>query len=98
MPYTPKTITSKTVLKEELETIRADGYSEDNEEGTPGVHCFAIAVRHLDVPPIAVSCSVPIARLDAPRAKEIVQALLESRGRLLARLNPSRVGGSRDPL
>jgi DNA-binding IclR family transcriptional regulator len=94
-PYTPKTITSRAVLKEQLTTVRASSYSEDNEEGTPGIHCFAIAVRHMDIPPIAISCSVPIARLDAPTSKEITQAVLEARARLLARLNPSRIRSSR---
>lgn len=90
--YTPKTITSRAILGETFKTVRADGYSEDNEEGTPGVHCFAIAVQHMDIPLIAISCSVPVARLDARGAKEIVQALLEVRGRLLSRLNPNRIG------
>ena len=96
-PYTPKTITSRAVLEEELQAVRASGYGEDNEEGTPGVHCFAVAVRHMDIPPVAISCSVPIARLDAPAGKEIVRALLEVRGHLLGRLNPNRIGSPRHP-
>lgn len=43
-PFTPATITSREVLKEQLERIRKTGYAVDEEELTPGVRCMAAPI------------------------------------------------------
>jgi DNA-binding IclR family transcriptional regulator len=86
--YTPKTIHSARHLHGELALVRERGFAEDDEESAIGLRCFAVALRHPDVPLIAVSCSVPVARLSSEREREIVNSLLELRGRFLTRLRP----------
>lgn len=44
--YTKTTITTTQALARELERIRRQGYSEDNEEFLPGVCCLAVPVRN----------------------------------------------------
>lgn len=46
--FTPNTITSKRVLREELFQIRQQGFALDREEGMPGIHCVAAPIldRH----------------------------------------------------
>ena len=42
--FTENTLTSEDALKSELATIRARGYSFDNEEHEPGIVCIAVPV------------------------------------------------------
>src|SRR5262249_15258250 len=44
--FTPTTITTAEALARELEQIRRQGYSEDNEEFLAGVCCLAVPVRN----------------------------------------------------
>ncbi len=43
---TPATITSKTALRRELETVRARTLAEDREEDIPGLRCLAAPIRN----------------------------------------------------
>jgi DNA-binding IclR family transcriptional regulator len=43
-PHTNRTITSKTVLQEELKEIRSRGYALDDEEITRGLICIAAPI------------------------------------------------------
>jgi DNA-binding IclR family transcriptional regulator len=43
--YTPHTITSPSVLKRELATVRLSGYALDREEITRGIVCVAAPIR-----------------------------------------------------
>ncbi len=43
-PLTPKTITDPNLLKQELEKIRAQGYSTDDEETEIGGFCIAVPI------------------------------------------------------
>jgi len=90
-PLTPHTIVARPTLLKELSSIRQAGYAFDDQEGTIGLTCFAVAVHHLDLPLIAVSCSIPNVRLDDAKRELVVAALLEVKINLLARVNPGRV-------
>lgn len=83
---TPRTLTDPADLLTELDLTRRRGHAIDSEENTLGLHCFAVPVQP---PPRrggrvvdAISCSVPLARLDRRRAEEIVEALHEARSRI----------------
>jgi DNA-binding IclR family transcriptional regulator len=69
-------------LRGDLELTRTRGYAVDHEENTIGVSCYGVALRTRTPAVDAVSCSVPVARLDPGREKEIVAALLTARGRI----------------
>lgn len=72
---TDNTIDSVDGLEAELEQIRRRGMAIDNEEVSIGLRCFAMAVR-LEVPPtLAVSCSVPLARLSTEKEEMICREL-----------------------
>jgi DNA-binding IclR family transcriptional regulator len=72
---TPTTITSHDELAEALDTARIRGYATDDEENSPGVRCFAVALRYCWPAQDAISASVPLARLTAERERGIVEAL-----------------------
>lgn len=74
-PLTPKTITDRAGLDAALETALVRGYATDDEENTPAVRCFAVALRYTRPAQDAISASVPIARLTPAREREIVEAL-----------------------
>lgn len=72
---TENTITEPDVLAEELKTIRERGYATDTEESTAGLKCFGFALR-LQSPPVdALSCSIPIARLNPERERVIIETM-----------------------
>jgi DNA-binding IclR family transcriptional regulator len=72
---TENTITDPQVLAEQLEVIRERGYATDLEESTAGLKCFGFALR-LQSPPVdALSCSVPLARLNPKREKVIIETM-----------------------
>jgi DNA-binding IclR family transcriptional regulator len=61
--YTPNTITARDSLLKELETIRLNGYSQDNEEIEFGLRCVAAPIfNHRSVPIGAISVSAPAGR------------------------------------
>lgn len=90
---TPRSIATLPALRAELHEIRQRGYARDDEEGTIGLRCLAVAIRHRDLPLIAVSCSVPTARIEPTREDAMVAALLDLKSALLVRLDP---GGQED--
>lgn len=87
-PSTPRTVRTRSALRAELRLARENGFAEEDEQNSLGVHCFAVAVRHQDAPLVALSCSIPTARLQTHRPEEIVAALVDARDQLLARLAP----------
>jgi DNA-binding IclR family transcriptional regulator len=72
---TSKTLTDFPELEVDLQAIRDRGYAIDNEESTEGVRCFAVALGVVRPRTHAISCSVPIARLDDAFEKHIVEVL-----------------------
>jgi DNA-binding IclR family transcriptional regulator len=72
---TPNTVTVRAGLDATLETVLVRGYATDDEENTPGLRCFAVALRYIRPAQDAISASVPISRLTPEREREIVEAL-----------------------
>lgn len=72
---TEHTITDRNELAAHLAAIRERGYAIDLEENTAGLKCFGFALRYQHPVIDAISCSVPLARLDAKREKTIVDTM-----------------------
>ncbi len=72
---TEHTITDRAELDAHLVGVRERGYAIDLEENTTGLKCFGFALRYQHPVVDAISCSVPLARLDAAREKIIVDTM-----------------------
>ena len=81
-PLTPASLTSLEAARADLELTRARGYATDNEENTPGLRCFGVALRYSAPARDSISCSIPIERLTPDREKTIIDTLLEVRDRI----------------
>ncbi|MEV0681600.1 IclR family transcriptional regulator [Actinosynnema sp. NPDC050436] len=73
---TPGTVVDRAALHAQLAVVRAAGYAREREENTPGLGCFAVALPHRSPVLDAMSCSVPLGRLDPEHERRIVEALL----------------------
>jgi len=73
-PLTPHTLISRDALLDDLRATQHRGYAVDNEENVVGLRCFALSMMLGPRPDDAISCSVPIERLDG-RESEIVAAI-----------------------
>ncbi len=86
-PRTDRTIVDRHKLFQELEEVRATGIGCDREESIRGGICFGAAVRTEGKPVVAaISLSTPTMRMTKEREKEIRKAVLESAGKIAARL------------
>jgi DNA-binding IclR family transcriptional regulator len=74
-PLTPQTIVDRTELEDVLETARVRGYAIDDQENTAGLRCYAVTLPYAQPAQDAISASVPVARLDPERERDIVEAL-----------------------
>lgn len=63
---TPNTITSRSALEREFETIRRQGYATDLEEFSTGLCCLAVPVDG-ELSPFAFGLSIPKDRFEAVR-------------------------------
>jgi DNA-binding IclR family transcriptional regulator len=73
---TPSTVTSRAGLFAELGQIRVRGWAFEREQNTIGLACFAVALgAHAGY---AMSCSLPVARLEAAHQEQIVKALVQA--------------------
>ncbi|MBX0296963.1 IclR family transcriptional regulator [Haloarcula nitratireducens] len=73
---TQHTITSRDELHEELETIRDQGYSLEDEERVEGIRAIAVPVEGTEQDPLgSISISGPKSRLDADHIPEFVDRL-----------------------
>lgn len=72
---TPNSLTDMNALLEDLRLTRERGYAIDHEESTVGIQGFAVALRTSDPPHDAISCAIPVARLDGGREELIVASL-----------------------
>lgn len=74
--YTENTITDRGKLEQELERIRRDQTSTDNEEYLTGLVCVAVPVLSRDGKPCAsVAVHAPVARMSMDKALAHVPAL-----------------------
>jgi DNA-binding IclR family transcriptional regulator len=74
LPLTRHTLTDRNALMNDLRETRQRGYAIDREENVVGLKCFAFAMRFSQTSSDAISCSVPLERLDG-REAEIIEAL-----------------------
>ncbi|MFC5929403.1 IclR family transcriptional regulator [Cryobacterium melibiosiphilum] len=72
---TPHTLAVRADLDRDLEQTRARGFAIDNEENTPGLRCFAVALPYADPASDAISVSLPLAGLAPAREAEVISAL-----------------------
>lgn len=80
---TSKTITNFEHFLEELDAVKNQGYALDNEENEAGVRCIAVSLRdYLGKVRYALSISVPSARMDQERARELARCAIEIQKRI----------------
>lgn len=75
---TPNTLVEEADLRADLVDTRARGYAIDDQESTEGVRCFAVALGAGAPRTHAISCSTPVARLDARLERRIVDLLMRA--------------------
>lgn len=69
---TTRTLTERSLLMDELETIRRRGYSVDNEEAVHGVRCLAAPILTPDgLPMAAVAIQGPTVRMSRRRVTSL---------------------------
>lgn len=78
---TPKTLVDEKMLRDDLAATAARGYAIDDEESTEGVRCFSFAIGSGAPHRYAISCSVPVARLDRALEAHIVTVMGEAAAR-----------------
>ncbi len=76
--YTPKTISTKEALVQELEKVKSQGYAIDNEEHEPQIVCVAAPIRdHEGNVVAAISVSTPTFRLDEAKLNNNCSLVVE---------------------
>jgi DNA-binding IclR family transcriptional regulator len=92
-PLTPRTITSKEKLVEELKAIRKQGYSLDHREIEGEVECIGAPIRdHLGNVIAALSISGPQRKIGTPQEKQFISQVIEA-----ASLVSSKMGYMENP-
>ncbi|UJF16145.1 IclR family transcriptional regulator [Jeotgalibaca sp. MA1X17-3] len=84
--YTPHTITSREVLKEELKMVREKGYAFDNSEEQIEVFCIAASLSWEDNIYGAFSVSMPAYRRTAELEEKVIHAIMEVKSEILKEL------------
>jgi len=79
IPLTPRTITSKQKLVEELKGIRKQGYALDRREIEEDVECIGAPIRnHIGDVIAALSISGPRRKIHTPDEKQSVSLVMET--------------------
>jgi DNA-binding IclR family transcriptional regulator len=87
VPFTPKTITSKQKLLEELKAIRRQGYALDHREIEEDVECIGGPIRdHLGNVIAALSISGPQRKISTPGEKQFVCSVVEATALISSKL------------
>ena len=87
IPFTPKTITSKQKLMEELKAIRRQGYALDHREIEEDVECIGAPIRdHLGNVIAALSISGPQRKISTPGEKQFVCSVVEATALISSKL------------
>jgi len=85
--FTKNTLSSRSLLVEDLQRIRIRGYALDLAEGLEGIHCVsAVILDDYNYPIGAITVIAPSFRLENDRFKEIGNACLLAAGRIRNRL------------
>lgn len=74
--FTPKTLTDKDALEEEIKQVKRQGFAFDNEEFLPGLLCVAVLVpSDSGRSNLCVAVQAPIMRLGPDKALKLLPAL-----------------------
>jgi len=93
---TPNTITTELALQAELDRIRAQGYSIDEEEQELGVRCIAVPIPGEFLSTMAISVSGPLTRVTDDVVARAVPLLQSVAARLGAEISASSTAPSID--
>ena len=86
-PLTPRTITSKEKLVEELKAIRKQGYSLDHREIEGEVECIGAPIRdHLGNVIAALSISGPQKKIGTPQERQFVSSVVKATALISSKL------------
>ena len=83
---TPHTLTDRAALLVDLAATRARGYATERGQNTEGLGCFAVALDYRHPAVDAISCSVPLVRLDDPEHAAAVLDAVRRHARELSSL------------
>jgi IclR family transcriptional regulator, KDG regulon repressor len=87
IPLTPRTITSKEKLVEELKAIRKQGYSLDHREIEGEVECIGAPIRdHLGNVIAALSISGPQKKIGTPQERQFVSSVVKATALISSKL------------
>ena len=78
-PLTPKTIVTEEALREELASIRINGYAVDSEEFMDGVSCVSAPIRHGATVLATIGLSAPSERFERNRERYVREVLAAAR-------------------
>ncbi|MFS8204305.1 IclR family transcriptional regulator (plasmid) [Streptomyces sp. CWNU-52B] len=93
---TANTHTDRAALLADLAQVRERGYSVDREETVTGIAGFGFALRYDSPATDAISCSVPVARLDEKHEARVVAVMRETRTKIENTLPPASASGTPD--
>lgn len=82
--WTPRTITTRAGIVEELARIREAGYSLDDEERNRGVTCMAVLLPTVDATRLALSVSAPSGELGHAAREAVLPILTAAAAELVA--------------
>jgi DNA-binding IclR family transcriptional regulator len=86
-PFTAKTVTDRDLLRMQVDAIRKQGWSVDDEENESAIYCFGGAIRDRGGAPIAaISVSTLLFRQKADPVQSYVQPLLAACSAISARV------------
>ena len=87
LPYTPKTITSRQKLLEELKAVQKQGYALDHREIEEDVECIGAPIRdHHGNVIAALSISGPQKKINTPGEKQFVSSVVEATALISSKL------------
>ena len=90
---TEHTLTTLDALEDDFARIRRRGYALDEEENELGAYCIGAPVFGLDREVVgAISISVPTVRLDDQRRREMIDAVVDTAGRISRELDLASIG------
>lgn len=92
---TPASLVDRDALIEDLRLTRERGHAIDNEESTSGIRGFAVPLWLEDPPMDALSCAIPLTRLDRKTETKIITGLEQAEVKIRTLVQAQRPGHRR---